>query len=76
VARFEVRAKPGSRHGIGVEVGDDGMLTVRVRERAVDGAANDAIVAAVAEHLGVRAAHVRIVRGHTARVKLVDVEGV
>lgn len=32
-----VRVKPGSRKGPLVEVGDDGALTLYVRERAVEG---------------------------------------
>jgi uncharacterized protein YggU (UPF0235/DUF167 family) len=51
------------------------VLTVHVRERAVDGAANTAIEAALAAHFGVRKADVRIVRGHTSRVKLVEIDG-
>ncbi|MBO9627612.1 MAG: DUF167 domain-containing protein [Microbacterium sp.] len=70
--RYTVHAKPGSRRP-GVEAGDDGTLTVRVAARAVDGAANEAVVAAVAEHFGVARSAVSIVRGRTARRKLVDV---
>ncbi|MGC4176130.1 DUF167 domain-containing protein [Demequina sp.] len=72
--RYEVRAKPGSRRGPLVEQGPDAVLTVHVKERAVDGAANDAVVAALAAHFGVRRTAVRIVRGHTARLKLVEVD--
>lgn len=73
MTRYTVHAKPGSRRP-GVEVGDDGSLTVRVGARAVDGAANEAVVRAIAEHLGVRASAVSITRGHAARTKLVDVD--
>jgi len=73
VVRYTVHAKPGSRRP-GVEVGEDGSLTVRVAARAVDGAANEAIVRAVAGHLGVRPSAVVIARGHGARTKLVDVD--
>ena len=76
MARVEVRAKPGSRRGPLVEKGPDAVLTVHVRERAADGAANTAIEAALAAHFGVRKADVRIVRGHTSRVKLVEVDGI
>lgn len=74
--RVTVRVKPGSRKGPLVDVSADGELTVWVRERAVDGAANEGVVAAVAGHFGVRKRDVRIVSGHTSRVKRVDVEGV
>lgn len=57
-----------------VEAGADGMLTVFVRERAVEGAANEGVVAALAKHWGVRKRDVRVVAGHTARVKTVELD--
>lgn len=53
----------------------DGALVVRVREPAVDGRANRAVVAALAEALGVGRGAVRIVAGAAARHKLVEVDG-
>lgn len=73
MARMRIHVKPGSKRGPLVEPGPDGLLTVVVRERAVDGAANDGVVAVLAEHLGVRRSEVRIVGGHTARIKTVEV---
>ncbi len=73
MSRYTVHAKPGSRKP-GVELAEDGSLTVRVSARAVDGAANDAVVRAVAAHLGVRVSAVSIARGHSARTKLLDVD--
>jgi uncharacterized protein YggU (UPF0235/DUF167 family) len=49
------------------------VVTVHVKERAVDGAANAAVIAALAEHFGVRKRDVTIVRGHSARNKVVDI---
>ena len=57
-----------------VEAGADGMLTVFVRERAVEGAANEGVVAALAKHWGVRKRDVRVVAGHTARIKTVELD--
>lgn len=73
-----VRVKPGSRRGPLVEATPDdpaASLTVHVRERAVDGAANAGVVAALAEHFGVPRRDVEIVRGHSARIKRVRVGG-
>jgi len=64
-----VRAKPGSRKGPLVEVGDDGALTIYVREPAVEGKANDAVVKLLATHLGVPPSRVELVSGATSRVK-------
>ncbi len=70
--RLTVRVKPGvSKPGVATE--PDGSLTVRVAARAVDGAANEAVVAALAAHFRVPRSRVTIVRGRTARTKLVDV---
>jgi uncharacterized protein YggU (UPF0235/DUF167 family) len=41
----------------------------------VDGAANEALVALLAEELGVPRRDVRIVHGATSRTKVVEIEG-
>ena len=72
-----VRVKPGSRKGPLVEALEADPAAdwvVFVQERAVDGAANDGVVAALADHFGVPRARVHIVRGATARVKRVRIE--
>lgn len=61
--------KPGSRKGPLVEVGDDGTITLFVREPAVEGRANDAAVALLSRHFGVPKSRVRLVAGHTSRHK-------
>ena len=53
----------------------DGCLVVRVREPAVDGRANRAVVEAVADALGVARRAVRITSGVSARRKVVEVVG-
>jgi uncharacterized protein len=76
---FTVRVKPGSRRGPFVDEtpeDPDASLTVHVRERAVDGAANEGVIRALAAHFGVRRGDVVILRGHTARIKRVSVGGV
>ncbi len=74
VTRHRIHVKPGSKKGPLVEAGAEGLLTVFVRERAVEGAANDGVVAALAKHWGVRKRDVRIVAGHTARIKTVELD--
>lgn len=72
-ALLDVVVKPGSKSpGISVE---DGIVVVRVRERAVEGAANAGVVAALSRALGVAASDVSIVRGQRARRKAVAVRG-
>lgn len=71
-----IRVKPGSRKGPLVAPGEgaDASLTVYLQQRAVDGAANDALVRLLAKHFGVARSAVSIIRGHTSRVKHVRIE--
>jgi len=71
--QITVRVKPGSRRGPLIEETDEGLV-VHVKERAVDGAANEGVIRALAEHFGVPRRDVQILRGHTSRTKRVEVE--
>lgn len=53
-----------------------GRLKIRLAARAVEGAANEALVAFLAEAFGVAKREVRIVAGAQARQKRVAVAGV
>ena len=72
--RITVHAKPGSSKGPLVDVSEDGLVTVYLKERAVDGAANEGLIAALAKHYGVRKSAVTIASGHSSRRKIVDVD--
>ncbi|WP_396655340.1 DUF167 domain-containing protein [Microbacterium sp.] len=71
--QYTVRVKPGSRKGPLVETTDDALI-VHVRERAIDGAANEGLIRALGAHFGTAPSRVRIVRGHTSRIKRVEVD--
>lgn len=64
-----VTVKPGSKKGPLVDAGDDGSLTIYVRERAIEGKATDAVAAVLAKYLGVARSRVELVSGATSRVK-------
>jgi uncharacterized protein YggU (UPF0235/DUF167 family) len=70
-----VRVKPGSRKGPLVETGADGELTIYVREQAVDGKANEAVVKLLAQHLGVPRSRLTLASGATSRIKRFRVDG-
>ncbi len=53
----------------------DGVVTLRVRERAIEGAANAACIRALATALGISASRVRLLRGERARRKTFEIEG-
>jgi uncharacterized protein YggU (UPF0235/DUF167 family) len=74
VVRIVIWVRPGSaRPGVGGE--HDGALVVRVSERAADGRATAAALAAVAAAFGVRRHAVTLVAGASSRTKIVDVTG-
>lgn len=56
-----------------VEADEDGGLTAYVRERAVDGKANQAVIDLLAQHFGVPKSRVVIARGQSSRIKLVKI---
>lgn len=71
--RVAIRVRPGaSRTRVGGVHAD--RLVVVVSARAVDGAATEAALAAVADAFGVRRRQVTLVSGVTSRDKMVDVE--
>jgi uncharacterized protein YggU (UPF0235/DUF167 family) len=73
-----VRVRPGARAEAvgGRRDGPRGpSLLVAVRARAVDGQANTAVEAVLAQAFGVRRADVGIVAGHRSRDKIVEIRG-
>jgi len=66
--------KPGSKKGPLVVVGEDGSLTVFLQQRAVDGAANEGLIALLATHFGVSKSRVSIESGFTSRIKRISVD--
>jgi uncharacterized protein (TIGR00251 family) len=72
--RVGVRVTPrASRES--VEAGEGGELRVRVSAAPEDGKANAAVCRVLAKTLGVPKSAVRVVRGETARVKVLEVDG-
>ena len=70
---LRVKVKPNART-TGVEQAPDGTYVARVKSPPVDGKANEELVAAIAEHFGVRRAQVSIKSGAAGRMKLVQIE--
>lgn len=79
--RLRVRVKPGaSRTKVGGQYGEPspgqgGTLVVFVAQRAVDGAATEGVLKAVAKAFGLRRADVDLVRGGTSRTKELELTG-
>ncbi|MSQ11724.1 MAG: DUF167 domain-containing protein [Dehalococcoidia bacterium] len=72
--RFAVVAHPGARAAC-VERRGDGAVHVYVGAPPEHGKANDAVLTLLAEALGIPRSRLAIVRGHSARRKLVQVVG-
>jgi uncharacterized protein len=71
---FAVHVQPGARRSeVAGRHGD--RLKIRIAAPALDGRANDALVALVAGTLGVSKARVAVVKGARAREKLVAISG-
>ncbi|KGN38468.1 DUF167 domain-containing protein [Knoellia subterranea] len=74
--RVTVRVRPGaSRIAVGGRYGDaePPTLIVAVTARAVDGAATEAVLRAVADAFGVHRRHVALINGATSRTKVLEV---
>jgi uncharacterized protein (TIGR00251 family) len=74
--RLRLRVQPGARRTALLQRMPGGEWKVAVSAPPLDGRANDAVVELVSELLGVRRAQVKLVRGASARSKVVEVEGV
>ena len=77
--RLPVRVTPkGGRDGVdgwALDSGGRSYLKVRVSVAAADGEANAALTAFLAKTLKVAKSRVRIVSGETARLKMLEIEG-
>jgi uncharacterized protein YggU (UPF0235/DUF167 family) len=73
--RLTPRAARNSFDGIARESDGRPVLRFKVTAPPVKGAANAALVACIADALGLRKADVRIISGQTARLKLLELCG-
>ena len=76
MARITVRVQPRASSNEVVGYKADGALRVRVTAPPAEGAANEAVIRLLADALGVPKSAVTVVRGGTARLKLVEIAGV
>ncbi len=73
--RLTIRVRPGaSRLSVGGNDGHPPALVVAVHAQPVDGKANESVVAALADALGVKPRHVRVASGHTSRTKQIVID--
>jgi uncharacterized protein YggU (UPF0235/DUF167 family) len=73
MTELRVRVKPNARVAELVRE-EDGTYLARVKAAPVEGKANEALVALIAETFGVRKAQISIRRGAASRIKLVVID--
>ena len=72
--RLTVHVHPGSRRsGVGGDY--DGALVVRVRARALEGAATDETLHAIADAFGLSRSMVELIHGQRSRTKVFELRG-
>jgi uncharacterized protein len=70
--RITARVKPNAKKET-VEKVSDTEYIVRVKAPPHEGRANDAVVAALSEYFDIPKSRIAIFRGHTGKVKIVDI---
>jgi uncharacterized protein YggU (UPF0235/DUF167 family) len=70
--KITVHVKPGSTRGPLVEEAD-GNYVVYVKEKAIDGKANQGVIKALAEHFGIAPSRLIVVGGAAARIKRIEI---
>jgi uncharacterized protein (TIGR00251 family) len=72
---LKVKVEPrSSRQGISGVVGD--ALKVKVNAPPVGGAANGELVGILSEEFGIKKTSFKIIRGHSSKNKVVEIEGI
>ena len=71
--KISLTVKPNARHA-SIEKISEAEFRIAVRPPAQEGAANRAVIDALAEFLAVPKSTIRIVRGQSSRKKLVEID--
>lgn len=69
---FNVRVMPRARQN-SVDVAPDGTIRVHTTAAPADGAANAAVIKMLARHFDVPKTSIKIIRGETARNKIIQI---
>lgn len=72
--KVTVRVKSSSKKGSFVQPGLDGELLVHVREPAIDGKANRAVIELLSDYYNVPKTRIEIIRGLTNPIKVIRVD--
>lgn len=72
--KLTVRVMPSAKRNLIKE--EDGVLKVYLTAPAVEGKANKALIACLADHFGVRKSGIQIIKGLKSRDKTINIEGI
>ena len=75
MARLEVKVTPRARRNKIAGLFQGRMISVKVTAPPVDGRANDQLIDFLAEQLGISPDDIEIIRGHTTRHKVLEING-
>lgn len=70
--KIHVRVRPGAKTEK-IEKIDDTHYRISVKDTPINGQANEAVIDALASHLGIKPYLVEITSGHTGRDKIVEI---
>jgi uncharacterized protein (TIGR00251 family) len=73
---IEVKVEPRSSNKGIAGVMDNNVVKVKLTAPPVEGAANEQLIDVLAEVLGVKRSNIRIVKGRSAKVKVVEIAGI
>lgn len=71
--RITITVKPNSKQ-VPLVVNNSGDIVVYVRQQAIGGRANEAVIELLAEYYDVPKTRVKIIKGHSTHRKVVEVE--
>lgn len=69
---LKVIANPGSKKE-GISLGPEGSLKVSIKERPVEGKANEAIIKYLSKKLGPPKSQIQILRGQKSKIKTIEI---
>lgn len=72
--RISVKVKANTSRERIEKTGDVGF-TVWIREKPVEGKANEAVTRVLAEYFGVAKSNVNLIKGHTSKQKIFEING-
>jgi uncharacterized protein len=74
-ATISIRVQPRSSETGVAAIMDDGTIKVRLNAPPVEGKANEALIAYLADILDIKKSAIEIKSGHSARLKVLKIEG-